>query len=245
MQETIDICDFACGLSRAINGQIIPSERKEHFMMEMWNPLGVVGVITAFNFPNAVFGWNLALALICGNTVIWKSAPSTPIITIATMKVINAVFAKNDLPTAIVTCCVGGADVGAAIAKDKRVLKLSLYIIKVKLVSFTGSTKIGRIVQHDVNDRFGKCLLELGGNNAQVIMDDANVEMAIKAAVFGAVGTCGQRCTSLRRLYVHEKIFEEVKAKMTKVYPTVAIGDPLLKSIIFNYNLKVFFNLDI
>jgi len=186
-------------------------------MMECWNPLGIVGVITAFNFPNAVLGWNLALALICGNAVIWKCAPSASLLTICTFKVIQAVFEKNNLH-GIFTMCVGGADVGQALAKDNRV----------KLVSFTGSTKIGKLVQSEVHNRFGKCLLELGGNSAQIIMDDANIEMAIKAAVFGAVGTAGQRCTSLRRLYVHEKIYDEVKAKMTKVYPTVAIGDPLL-----------------
>jgi len=125
-------------------------------MMEQWNPLGLVGVITAFNFPNAVFGWNLALALICGNCVMWKCAPSAAALTIATMKIFNSVFEKNDLPKGIVTCCVGGADIGQAIAKDKRM----------NLVSFTGSTKVGRLVQREVVDRFGKCLLELGGNNA-------------------------------------------------------------------------------
>ncbi len=156
VQETIDICDFACGMSRAINGQVIPSERPEHFMMEQYSPLGLVGVITAFNFPNAVFGWNLAIALICGNVVHWKCGPSAGALTVATMRVIQAVLERNGLPKGLVTMCVGGADLGAAIAKDKRIA----------LVSFTGSTKVGRIVQRDVHDRFAKCILELGGNNA-------------------------------------------------------------------------------
>lgn len=198
VQETIDICDFACGMSRAINGQVIPSERPSHFMMEQWNPLGLVGVITAFNFPNAVFGWNLAISLITGNCVMWKPAPSAALLSIATMHIINEVFEKHGVPKGVVTMCLGGADIGAAIAKDKRM----------NMVSFTGSTKVGGIVQRDVHDRFGKCLLELGGNNAQIIMKDANMELAIKAAIFGAVGTCGQRCTTLRRLLVQEDIYE-------------------------------------
>ena len=165
VQEAIDICDFACGLSRQIGGSVLPSERPNHFMMEVWNPIGIVGIITAFNFPCAVFAWNAAVALVCGDLLLWKGAPTTSLITIATTNIVQEVFRKNKVNPAVLTTIQGGADIGVKMTKDRRV----------PLVSFTGSTKIGRIIQQEVGNRFGKTLLELGGNNATVIMDDANV----------------------------------------------------------------------
>lgn len=180
VQEVIDLCDFACGLSRSITGKVIPSERPEHSMYEVWNPLGMIGVITAFNFPVAVFGWNLALALVCGNTVHWKGAPTVPLVTIATTKIINEVLAKHNA-LGVLTCSVGGKDIGEVLVNDKRM----------PLISFTGSTAVGRIVAGQVANRFGKSILELGGNNATIVMPDANEELVIKGSLFAAVGTCG------------------------------------------------------
>ncbi|KAG5523586.1 hypothetical protein RHGRI_035400 [Rhododendron griersonianum] len=190
VQEIIDMCDFAVGLSRQLNGSIIPSERPNHMMLEMWNPLGIVGVITAFNFPCAVLGWNACLALVCGDCVVWKGAPTTPLITIAMTKIVAGVLEKNNLPGAIFTSFCGGAEIGQAIAKDTRI----------PLVSFTGSSKVGLMVQKTVNERFGKCLLELSGNNAIIVMDDADIQLAARSVLFAAVGTAGQRCTTCRRL---------------------------------------------
>ncbi|KAH9665254.1 Aldedh domain-containing protein [Citrus sinensis] len=190
VQEVIDMCDFAVGLSRQLNGSVIPSERPNHMMLETWNPLGVVGVITAFNFPCAVLGWNACIALVCGNCVVWKGAPTTPLITIAITKLVSEVFERNKLPGAIFTSFCGGAEIGQAIAKDPRI----------SLVSFTGSTKVGLMVQQTVHQRFGKCLLELSGNNAIIIMDDADIKLAVRSVLFAAVGTAGQRCTTCRRL---------------------------------------------
>ncbi|CAI0419032.1 unnamed protein product [Linum tenue] len=190
VQEIVDMCDFAVGLSRQLNGSVIPSERPNHVMLEMWNPLGIVGVITAFNFPSAVLGWNACLALVCGNCVVWKGAPTTPLVTIALTKLIAEVLEKNELPGAIFTSLCGGAEIGQAIAKDTRI----------PLVSFTGSSKVGQIVQQTVSQRFGKCLLELSGNNAIIIMDDADIQLAVRSVLFAAVGTAGQRCTTCRRL---------------------------------------------
>jgi aldehyde dehydrogenase family 7 protein A1 len=217
VQEAIDMCDFACGLSRMIPGQVLPSEREDHIILENWNPVGIVGVITAFNFPCAVFAWNLMLSMICGNMTMWKPAPSTPLVTLATMKIILEVLEKNKCPAGVVTCVVGGKEIGEAVSKDKRV----------DLVSFTGSTFVGKIVSQTVTNRFGRVLLELGGNNATIIMDDANVELAVKGSLFGAAGTCGQRCTSLRRLLIHEKVYDKVKEMLLKAYPSIPIGDPL------------------
>lgn len=218
VQETIDMCDYACGQSRMIPGQVFPSERENHTMIEMWNPVGIVGVITAFNFPNAVFGWNLANAMICGNLTLWKGAESTSLITIATTKIIHEVLEKNNIPFGVLTTILGeGRTIGEQIINDPRI----------DLVSFTGSTAVGKRVQKQVGERFGKVLLELGGNNAIIILDDADVNMAVKGCLFSAVGTCGQRCTSLRRLMIHEKVFDEVVQKLVAAYPTIAIGDPL------------------
>lgn len=217
VQEIIDMCDFAVGLSRQLNGSIIPSERPNHAMLEVWNPLGIVGVITAFNFPSAVLGWNACIALVCGNCVVWKGAPTTPLVTIAMTKIIAGVFEKNNLPGAIFTSFCGGAEIGQAIANDARI----------QLVSFTGSSKVGLMVQQTVNQRFGKCLLELSGNNAIIVMDDADIKLAVRSVLFAAVGTAGQRCTTCRRLLLHESIYEKVLEQLLDVYKQVKIGDPL------------------
>ncbi|XP_047342346.1 aldehyde dehydrogenase family 7 member B4 [Impatiens glandulifera] len=217
VQEIIDMCDFAVGLSRQLNGSIIPSERPNHMMLEMWNPLGIVGVITAFNFPCAVMGWNACLALVCGNCVVWKGAPTTPLITVATTKIVVEVLEKNNLPGAIFTSFCGGAEIGQAIAEDTRI----------PLVSFTGSSKVGLVVQKIVNERFGKCLLELSGNNAIIVMDDADVKLAVRSVLFAAVGTAGQRCTTCRRLLLHESIYHTVLDQLIDLYKQIKIGDPL------------------
>ncbi|XP_058108632.1 aldehyde dehydrogenase family 7 member B4 [Magnolia sinica] len=219
VQEIIDMCDYAVGLSRQLSGLIIPSERPNHMMMEVWNPLGIVGVITAFNFPCAVLGWNACIALVCGNCVVWKGAPTTPLITIAMTEIVAGVLEKNNLPGAIFTSFCGGAEIGQAIAKDARI----------PLVSFTGSTKVGLMVQHTVNERFGKCLLELSGNNAIIVMDDADIQLAVRSVLFAAVGTAGQRCTTCRRLLLHESIYQNVLDQLVGVYKQVKIGDPLEK----------------
>lgn len=219
VQEVIDMCDFAVGLSRQLNGSIIPSERPNHVMLETWNPLGVVGVITAFNFPCAVLGWNACIALVCGNCVVWKGAPTTPLITIATTKIVADVLEKNNLPGAIFTSFCGGAEVGQAISKDTRI----------PLVSFTGSSKVGLKVQRTVNERHGKCLLELSGNNAIIVMDDADIKLAVRSTLFAAVGTAGQRCTTCRRLILHESIYKMVLDQVLEAYKQVKIGDPLEK----------------
>jgi aldehyde dehydrogenase family 7 protein A1 len=218
VQEVIDMCDYACGLSRMIPGQVIPSERQNHIITEMWNPLGLIGVITAFNFPFAVFGWNATLSMICGNMTLWKPAPTTSLVTIAMMKIIDQVFQKNNLPEGVITCAIGeGPTIGETMVNDKRL----------SLISFTGSTAVGKRISRQVAERFGRTILELGGNNAVIIMDDADVNMAVKACLFAAAGTCGQRCTTLRRLLIHEKVYDEVVSKLVKAYPTITIGDPL------------------
>ncbi|CAA6664636.1 unnamed protein product [Spirodela intermedia] len=219
VQEIIDMCDYVVGLSRQLNGSIIPSERPNHMMMEVgcvespWN----CGVITAFNFPCAVLGWNACVALVCGNCVVW--APTTPLVTIATTEIIAQVLEKNNLPGAIFTSFCGGSEIGEAIARDKRI----------PLVSFTGSTKVGLMVQQTVNQRFGKCLLELSGNNAIIVMDDADIQLAVRSVLFAAVGTAGQRCTTCRRLLLHESIYQVFLDQLTAVYKQVKIGDPLEK----------------
>lgn len=217
IQELIDICDYAVGLSRMMNGIIVPSEREGHFLMEAWNPLGMIGIISAFNFPVAVFGWNAAISLVCGNCQVWKGAPSTPLITIATSKILHTVFQRNNLPPEISAVVLGGADIGELISNDKRL----------SLVSFTGSCAVGKKVRDIVEKRTGKCLLELGGNNAITVMDDANLDLAVRGAFFAAVGTCGQRCTSCRRILLHEKVYDEFLSRLMKAYDSVTIGDPL------------------
>ncbi|RLN65588.1 hypothetical protein BBJ28_00008276 [Nothophytophthora sp. Chile5] len=219
IQEAIDICDFAVGLSRALNGSVIPSERPGHFMMERYNPLkGHVGIVTAFNFPCAVLFWNTALSLVCGNTQIWKPSESLSLTSVACTKIISDVLERNGHPGAIASLvCGSGKDVGEAMIHDKRV----------ELISFTGSTKVGRHVNEVVSSRFGKTILELGGNNAMIVDKDADLEMALRATLFSAVGTAGQRCTSLRRLFLHEDIHDEFLSRLVAAYKNVKIGNPL------------------
>ncbi|KAK6637879.1 Alpha-aminoadipic semialdehyde dehydrogenase [Polyplax serrata] len=219
VQEFVDICDYAVGLSRTVGGPILPSERPGHVLLEVWNPLGVVGVISAFNFPVAVYGWNAALALACGNTVLWKGASTTTLISIATTKIIAKVLERNNIPGAVAAMICGGPAVGEAMAKDKRV----------ELLSFTGSTPIGRKVGVLVQERFGRSILELGGNNALIVNEDADLEMVIRSSVFACVGTAGQRCTTLRRLIIHEKVYDEVLKRLKQIYGQIMkrAGDPL------------------
>ncbi|EDW76749.1 uncharacterized protein Dwil_GK19673 [Drosophila willistoni] len=218
VQEFIDICDYAVGLSRIYAGQVINSERADHTILEAWRPLGLVGVISAYNFPNAVFGWNAAIALTTGNTVLWKGAPSTPLVSVATTKIVSEVLRRNHLPP-VITMCQGGTDVGQSLVADKRV----------NLVSFTGSCNTGRQVGVAVQERFGKSILELGGNNALLIDESANLKMALDAALFGCIGTSGQRCTTTRRIIVHEKLYDQfVDALVVKYQQLVSrIGHQL------------------
>ncbi|GAB5035552.1 aldehyde dehydrogenase [Nannochloropsis oceanica] len=219
VQEAIDICDFAVGLSRSLNGSVIPSERPGHFMMERYNPLhGCVGIVSAFNFPCAVYFWNVAISLICGNVNLWKPAETTSLVAVALVKVIQDVLKEGGHDPAIATLVCGtGKEVGEVLVQDQRI----------ELVSFTGSTAVGRYVNQVVAGRFGKALLELGGNNGMIIDKDADLDLAVRATLFGAVGTAGQRCTSLRRLFVHEAVYEEVVGRVGRAYASVKIGDPL------------------
>jgi len=222
VQEYIDICDFAVGLSRTLSGKVIPSERPGHYLLENWNPLGLVGIITAFNFPVAVFGWNNAISLVGGNVNLWKGAPTTPLCTVAVTHIVSEVLAANNLPGAICSAICGGADIGKKMAEDP----------KVNLVSFTGSTRVGRDVGVAVQSRFGKSLLELGGNNAIIVMDDADLDMAVRAVLFAAVGTAGQRCTTTRRLILHESVYDEVTARLVTAYKQIKVGNPLHAGIL-------------
>mgnify|MGYP003729600179 CR=1 FL=1 len=217
VQEFIDICDYACGLSRMIAGSVLPSERLDHKLFEMWNPLGPIGVITAFNFPVAVYGWNAAIALVCGDSVIWKGAPTTPLTSIATTKLVASVLQENSLPLGISTLVTGGADIGEAMAADS----------SLPLISFTGSTDVGRKVALKVQERFGRSILELGGNNAIIVCKDANMKLVIPSILFACVGTAGQRCTTTRRLFLHESIHDRVVSKLRDSYKQVRVGNPL------------------
>nr|CAI5846058.1 unnamed protein product [Callosobruchus analis] len=219
VQEYVDICDYAVGLSRTLAGAILPSERPGHVLIEKWNPLGLIGVISAFNFPIAVYGWNSAIAMVCGDTVLWKGAETTPLVSVATTKIVADVLERNKLPGAIAALCCGGADVGKAMAADNRI----------KLLSFTGSTHIGQQVGVEVQKRFGKHLLELGGNNALIVADDADLNMVVQATLFACVGTAGQRCTTTRRLILHKNVHDEVLGRLKKAYGQVLnrIGDAL------------------
>ncbi|XP_053678878.1 putative aldehyde dehydrogenase family 7 member A1 homolog [Anopheles nili] len=224
VQEFVDICDYAVGLSRMYGGFIFPSERPQHTILEKWNPIGLVGVISAFNFPCAVFGWNAAIALTVGNSVLWKGAPTTSLVSVATTKIVADVIKRNNLPP-IVTLCQGDVEVGKRMVSDERV----------KLLSFTGSTAVGRTVGVEVQRRFGRCLLELGGNNALIINDDAPQQMALDAAFFGCVGTAGQRCTTTRRLLIHEKLYDDFVQKLVKRYTNLMqrVGHPLEQSTLY------------
>ncbi len=217
VQEMIDICDFAVGLSRQLYGLTMHSERKHHRMYEQYHPLGPIGIISAFNFPVAVWSWNAMIAAVCGDTCIWKPSEKTPLCAIACQQIVAKVLQENGLPEGIFCLIIGGADIGQAMAADSRL----------PLISATGSVKMGRAVGEAVARRLGRSLLELGGNNAIIITEHANLDMAIRAVVFGAVGTCGQRCTSTRRLIIHESLYETVKQRLINVYSQLPIGHPL------------------
>ncbi len=218
VQEMIDICDFAVGLSRQLYGLTIASERPGHRMMETWHPAGPVGVISAFNFPVAVWSWNAALALVCGDPVIWKPSEKTPLTAMACQKIFERALARfGDAPDHLVQTLIGGAALGEALVASE----------DVPVISATGSTRMGRAVAPIVASRFGKCILELGGNNAMIVGPSADLEMAVRAIVFSAVGTAGQRCTTLRRLIVHNSIREELVGRLKKAYAGLPIGNPL------------------
>ena len=218
VQEMIDICDFATGLSRQLYGLTIASERPGHRMMESWHPMGTCAVISAFNFPAAVWAWNAALALVCGNPVIWKPSEKTPLTAMATMKIVERALARfGDAPAGLLQLVIGGADIGDALVCSKQVA----------IVSATGSTRMGSIVGPKVAARFGRSILELGGNNAMIVAPSADLDMAVRAIVFSAVGTAGQRCTTLRRLFVHESIHDQLLDKVKKAYASLPIGNPL------------------
>ncbi|MDR0236834.1 aldehyde dehydrogenase family protein [Acinetobacter sp.] len=219
VQEMIDICDFAVGLSRQLYGLTIASERPGHHMRETWHPLGIVGIISAFNFPVAVWSWNTALALICGNAVIWKPSEKTPLTALACQALFEKAVKQfgHDAPTQLSQLLIGDASIGEKLVTDERVA----------LISATGSTRMGKIVGPKVAERFGKCILELGGNNAMILAPTADLDLAIRGILFSAVGTAGQRCTTLRRLIVHKSIQAEVVDKLKKAYATVSIGHPL------------------
>jgi aldehyde dehydrogenase (NAD+) len=217
VQEMIDICDFAVGLSRQLYGLTIQSERPMHRMYEQWHPLGVVGIISAFNFPVAVWSWNSAIAWVCGNVCIWKGSEKTPLTALVCQQLMSEVLANNDLPQAISCLLTGDKEVGEWMSTDKNL----------PLISATGSSRMGKVVAQNVANRFGKSLLELGGNNAMIITENADLNIAIPATYFGAIGTTGQRCTSTRRLIVHESILEDVCERLVNAYKQVNIGSPL------------------
>jgi aldehyde dehydrogenase (NAD+) len=218
VQEMIDICDFAVGLSRQLYGLTIASERPGHRMMETWHPLGPVAVISAFNFPVAVWAWNFALALVCGDPVIWKPSEKTPVTALACQRIFESVLAQQTgFPQHLSQVVVGGAALGEALARDPRVA----------LVSATGSCRMGRALAPIVAARMGRCLLELGGNNAMIVTPSADLELAARAILFSAVGTAGQRCTSLRRLIAHEDIYDRLLARLHQAYAGLPIGSPL------------------
>lgn len=217
VQEMIDICDFAVGLSRQLHGLTMHSERPGHRMYEQYHPLGIVGIISAFNFPVAVWSWNTALAWVCGDVCIWKPSEKAPLCGIACQKIAADVFRKNGLPEGI-SCLVNG---------DYKIGELMTADPRVPLVSATGSIRMGKIVAQAVAARLGRSLLELGGNNAIIVSPEADIKMTVIGAVFGAVGTCGQRCTSTRRLIIHESVYDEVKDALVKAYGQLRIGNPL------------------
>ncbi|MGE5108208.1 MAG: aldehyde dehydrogenase family protein [Sphingobacteriales bacterium] len=217
VQEMIDICDFAVGLSRQLHGLTMHSERPLHRMYEQWHPLGIVGIISAFNFPVAVWSWNTMLAWVCGDVCIWKPSEKVPLCAVACQHIVADIFAKNNVPEGVNNLIVGGREVGEWMSNDARV----------SLVSATGSTRMGKAVGAAVGARLGRALLELGGNNAIIISKDADLDIAIRGALFGAVGTAGQRCTTTRRLIIHESVYNTVKEKLITAYKQLSIGNPL------------------
>src|SRR4051812_48212996 len=225
VQEMIDVCDFAVGLSRQLYGLTIASERPGHRMMEQWHPLGVVGVITAFNFPVAVWAWNAMLALVCGDSVVWKPSEKTPLCGLACHRLAMEVIEESKdlgVPPAVLGLLIGDASVGESIAISSRI----------PLISATGSTRMGRAVATAVASRLGRCLLELGGNNGMILAPSADLELAIRAVTFAAAGTAGQRCTTLRRLIVHHSIREEVTRRLVAVFERLRVGDPLQPGVL-------------
>jgi aldehyde dehydrogenase (NAD+) len=217
VQEMIDICDFAVGLSRQLHGLTMHSERPSHRMYEQWHPLGIVGIISAFNFPVAVWSWNSMLAWVCGDVCVWKPSEKTPLCGIACQHIISQVFEKNNVPEGVSGLVIGGRDVGEWMSNDTRI----------PLVSATGSTRMGKAVGAAVGARLGRALLELGGNNAIIISKDADLDIAVTGALFGAVGTAGQRCTTTRRLVIDENIYDKVKTNLVNAYKQLRIGNPL------------------
>lgn len=217
VQEMIDICDFAVGLSRQLYGLTMHSERPDHRMYEQWHPLGIVGIISAFNFPVAVWSWNAMLAAVCGDVMIWKGSEKTPLCGVAVQKIVAKVLKDNNLPEGIFNLVTGDREIGEWMTQDKRI----------PLVSATGSIRMGKEVAKTVGGRLGKTILELGGNNAIIISENADIEMSVRATVFGAVGTAGQRCTSTRRLIIHESVYDQVKERLINIYENISIGDPL------------------
>lgn len=217
VQEMIDICDFAVGLSRQLHGLTMHSERPGHRMYEQWHPLGVTGIISAFNFPVAVWSWNSMLAWVCGNVCIWKPSEKTPVTALACQRIVATVFSANHVPEGVCCLVTGARETGEWLSHDKRI----------PLVSATGSTRMGKAVGAAVGERLGRSLLELGGNNAIIISQDADLEMSLIGAVFGAVGTAGQRCTSTRRLIIHESVYDTFTGSLTKAYSQLRIGNPL------------------
>ncbi len=227
VQEMIDICDFAVGLSRQLYGLTIASERPEHRMMETWHPLGVVGIISAFNFPVAVWSWNAALALVCGNAVVWKPSEKAPLTALATDAILGRALARfraagHAAPEGLAAVLTGGRAAGEALVEDPRVA----------LVSATGSTRMGREVGPRVAARFGRCLLELGGNNAAIVCPSADLELTVRGVAFAAMGTAGQRCTTLRRLIVHDGVYDTLVARLKSAYASVTVGDPLAGNLV-------------
>jgi aldehyde dehydrogenase (NAD+) len=217
VQEMIDLCDFALGLSRQLHGLTMQSERPGHRMYEQWHPLGIVAVISAFNFPVAVWSWNAMLAWVCGDVVVWKPSEKTPLCAIACQNIVAEVFKKNNVPEGVCNVVIGERELGERIAHDNRI----------PLVSATGSTRMGKAVGAAVGARLGRSLLELGGNNAIIISKDADFEVALVGCLFGAIGTAGQRCTTTRRLIIHEDVYETFKSKLVAAYKQLRIGDPL------------------
>lgn len=217
VQEMIDICDFAVGLSRQLHGQTMHSERPLHRMYEQWHPLGIVGIISAFNFPVAVWSWNSMLAWVCGDVCIWKPSEKTPLCAVACQHIVEKVFEKNNVPEGVSGLIIGAREVGEWLVRDTRI----------PLISATGSTRMGKMVGTAVAERLGKSLLELGGNNAIIISSEADLDMAILGAVFGAVGTAGQRCTTTRRLIIADSVYDKVKDRLVTAYEQLRIGNPL------------------
>jgi len=223
VQEMIDICDFAVGVSRQLHGLTIASERPGHVMRETWHPLGVCGVISAFNFPVAVWSWNAALALVCGDPVIWKPSEKTPLTALATQGIVERALVRfGDAPAGLSQVAIGGAELGAALTASPHVA----------LVSATGSTRMGRAVASAMAERLGRTILELGGNNAMIVTSSADLDLATRAIVFSAVGTAGQRCTSLRRLIVHDDVYDDLLPRLRSVYEGLPIGDPLADGVL-------------